>query len=76
VPRILERLRRLPSYGDRIDLLPADVHESRAETMTEFLTAVQERYGSVEAFLRDAGLEDDVVPRLRKRLVEPPDAWD
>ena len=71
LPRLLERLRRLPSYGDRIDLLPADVHESRVETMVEFLDAVQERYGSVEAFLRAAGLEDDVVPRLEERLVEP-----
>lgn len=71
VPQILARLRRLPSYADRIDLLPADVHACSAGTMVEFLAAVDAQYGSVEAFLRAAGLEDDVVPRLRERLVEP-----
>lgn len=40
VPEILARLRRLPSYADRIDLLPADVHACSADTMSQFLTAV------------------------------------
>ncbi len=39
--------------------------------MAEFLRGVDERYGSVPGFLRDAGLEDDVVQRLHDRLVEP-----
>lgn len=72
VPQILARLRRLPSYADRIDLLPADVHACSSGTMVEFLAAVDAQHGSVEAFLRTAGLEDDVLPRLRERLVEPP----
>ncbi len=72
LPAILARLRRLPAYADRIDLLPPEVHESRAETMADFLRAVDEQYGSVAGFLQQAGLEDDVVPRLRERLVDPP----
>ena len=71
VPAIIARLRRLPAYADRIDLLPPEVHECRAETMAEFLRAVDEQYGSVTGFLRAAGLEDEVVERLRDRLVEP-----
>ena len=71
VPAIIARLRRLPAYAERIDLLPPEVHECRAETMAEFLRGVDERYGSVPGFLRDAGLEDDVVQRLHDRLVEP-----
>jgi hypothetical protein len=39
--------------------------------MAEFLRAVDEQYGSVTGFLRAAGLEDEVVERLRDRLVEP-----
>ena len=54
VPAIIARLRRLPAYADRIDLLPPEVHECRAETMAEFLRAVDEQYGSVSAFLREA----------------------
>lgn len=71
VPQVLARLRRLPSYADRIDLLPADVHACSAGTMVEFFQAVDAHYGSVEGFLRQAGLEEHVVPRLRERLVEP-----
>lgn len=74
VPAIIARLRRLPAYADRIDLLPPEVHECRAETMADFLSAVDEQYGSVAGFLREAGLEDDVVQRLRDRLVDPPGA--
>lgn len=70
--RSLARLRRLSAYADRIDLLPPEVHESRAETMADFLRAVDEQYGSVAGFLQRAGLEADVVPRLRERLVDPP----
>lgn len=71
VPAIIARLRRLPAYADRVDLLPPEVHECRPETMVEFLRAIDEQYGSVSGFLREAGLEDDVVQRLRHRLVEP-----
>ena len=42
--------------------------------MADFLRAVDEQYGSVAGFLREAGLEDDVVRRLRERLVVPPGA--
>lgn len=72
VPAIIARLRRLPAYADRIDLLPPEVHECRVETMADFLRAVDERYGAVVGFRREAGLEADVVQRLRDRLVEPP----
>ncbi len=76
VPEILARLRRLPSYTGRVDLLPADVHECRAETMVDFLRAVDEQYGSVAGFLLRAGLEDDVVPRLHDLLVDRSGASD
>lgn len=71
VPQILARLRRLPSYADRIDLLPVEVHACQADTMAQFLTAVDEQFGSVGAYLAGAGLEPEVVDRLRERLVEP-----
>lgn len=71
VPHILARLRRLPSYADRIDLLPPEVHACQAETMAEFLAAVDEQFGSVPGFLRGAELEPDVLNRLRTRLMEP-----
>jgi protein-tyrosine phosphatase len=71
VPQVLDRLRRLPSYADRIDQIPVDVHACEAETMTAFLASVDDQFGSVPGFLADAGLKPDVVERLRARLVEP-----
>jgi protein-tyrosine phosphatase len=73
IPQILDRLRRMPSYADRIDLLPADVHACHADTMAEFLSQVDQRFGSVQGFLSSAGVEPDVVARLRAQLVEPVD---
>jgi protein-tyrosine phosphatase len=74
IPQILARLRRLPSYADRIDLLPADVHACDARTMAEFLVEVDQEFGSVSGFLRAAGVEPAVVDRLRARLVQGPEA--
>lgn len=71
IPQILARLRRLPSYADRIDLLPAEVHACDARTMADFLVEVDEQFGSVQGFLCAAGVEPDVLDRLRARLVEP-----
>lgn len=69
VPQVLARLRRLPSYADRIDLLPVEVHACEAETMTQFLAAVDEQFGSVRGYLHELGLESHVIDQLRARLV-------
>ena len=44
-----------------------------AEVMTEVLDSLDERYGGVESYLRQAGVSAEDVSRLRKRLVDGTD---
>ena len=59
-------LRAKPGRTD-LDLLPLD---TPAEAMARLLTGLRERYGSVEGYLRHIGLGDEIVPTLRKHLLE------
>jgi hypothetical protein len=44
---------------------------ARPEVMLDVLAAVDERYGGVEAYLREAGVEPGDLDRLRDRFVGP-----
>lgn len=73
---ILERLRRHPVYGPRIDQVPQAAYQVRAETMDRFLAAVDERYGGAAGWAASAGLGQDYPERLAALLLEaaPPPA--
>ncbi len=45
--------------------------EPRAEVMTEVLDRVEDCYGGTEAYLREAGVDDEVIASLRSRLLAP-----
>ncbi len=45
--------------------------EPRAEVMAEVLDRVEDRYGGSEAYLREAGVDDEAITRLRSRLLAP-----
>ena len=45
--------------------------EPRAEVMAEVLDRVDDRYGGTEAYLREAGVDDEVIARLRSRMLAP-----
>jgi protein-tyrosine phosphatase len=46
-------------------------HRSSPERMRVFLDRLGERHGSIQGYLRDAGLEAEVLEALRARLLEP-----
>ena len=48
----------------------------RHEAIIEMLAYVRERYGGVEPYLRAAGVSDDQIARLKKRLVETSTGYD
>ncbi|GAB2917891.1 tyrosine-protein phosphatase [Micromonospora polyrhachis] len=48
---------------------PAAYHASPAEAMLMFLTELRERHGSVERYVRDAGLQTDQIAALRAHLL-------
>jgi protein-tyrosine phosphatase len=60
-----------PVYGhDLRTATPGDGTWTRPGTMLRFLDLVGQRHGSIGAFLRDAGLPDEVPARLAALLLE------
>jgi protein-tyrosine phosphatase len=51
--------------------LPDWLTKSPETLILTFLQQVRARYGSIEDYLTDVGLEEEVVPVLRDRLLEP-----
>ncbi len=61
MPHIMARVK------DLTDRLPKGALEVHGETMRATLRRVRENHGGVEAFLRDHGMTDDTVVRLRQK---------
>ena len=68
----MARLRTMVSYGDDVDLYPAQTWRLEADAMRRFLDAVDERYGGVRALLAANGVGPAVVDALTEVLVEAP----
>jgi len=67
---IVERLNSLEGYRTMLAELPPDTMHANPETMMEFLERMRSRHGTMERYAREAGLSDDVVARLRARLLD------
>jgi hypothetical protein len=70
VGRVFARLRRLPSYAERIDRLPPEARGASPGIMAGFLDELKRRYQSVPDLLRELGVPDETLSRLTDRLVE------
>ncbi|MDN5916137.1 MAG: tyrosine-protein phosphatase [Pseudonocardia sp.] len=68
----MERLRRMVSYGDAIDIYPPEASTAEPATIFRFLAAVDDRLGGSRAFLRDHGLSEVQLTELSGRLVHTP----
>jgi hypothetical protein len=68
---VFAQLRRMKSYGERLDAMPAEARITEATTMARFLAAVEREYGGVHRFLGDQGVDDATVEQLREQLTEP-----
>jgi protein tyrosine/serine phosphatase len=69
VPRIAERLRRLGTYGKGLDDVPDERLRSDPETMRDLLAAIDDNFGGVRQWVRDAGLDEATVRRLETLLL-------
>ncbi len=69
VARILERLRRRPAYAHSLQHATVENQTPRAETMIHLLTALDDRYGGAEGYLRRHGWTGDDTARLRAKLL-------
>jgi protein-tyrosine phosphatase len=68
---VFAQLRRMKSYGERLDAMPAEARVTDAATMERFLAAVDVEYGGVRQFLLAHGVTDETLTRLREQLTEP-----
>ena len=66
---IIERLMASEGYQTMLSALPPDTLHAQPETMITLLERVRDRYGSMRAYARDAGVSDDAVGRLAARLL-------
>jgi len=67
---ILERLNAMDGYRDMLDALPPDTQHANPETMIELLDRVSDRWGGFEGYVREAGVGDETIDRLRERVLE------
>lgn len=68
--RIVARLRESDSYGYVFEELPPETLHAEPATMEELLAHVRSRYGSMQGYLREAGVADTALDRLAERLLE------
>ncbi len=68
---ILERLGELDGYKDMLDALPPDTQHANPETMAELIERVGDRWGGFEGYVREAGVDDETLAKLRARTLEP-----
>ncbi len=68
---IIDRLMRTEGYQSMLAALPPDTLHAEPDTMLGFLARLRERHGSLWAYARAAGLDDEALGRLTSRLLEP-----
>lgn len=67
---IVERLLATEGYQSMLSALPPDTLHAEPETMLGLLDGLRERYGSVHEYARAAGVADDTLRILSRRLLE------
>ncbi|RBQ15934.1 hypothetical protein DP939_33580 [Spongiactinospora rosea] len=72
MPRVVDRLRRLPRYRHNMDRLPASVYECRSSSILMLLDSIEAHYGSFHGWARSAGVSDVSVAALRAALMPGP----
>lgn len=69
--RILARLGETESYRTIIAELPAEGHRAEARTMATLLERVRGHYGSMREYALCAGVGEESLARLERRMLEP-----
>jgi protein tyrosine/serine phosphatase len=69
--RIVEFLRRRPTYTNTVDDMHPASLDSEPATMREFLRLLDERYGGARGWARHAGADEATLARLEENLLEP-----
>jgi protein-tyrosine phosphatase len=67
---IIDRLLETEGYQTMLAALPPDTMHAEAETMIAFLDGIRARHGSMRGYARAAGVEEETIERLGRRLLE------
>ncbi len=70
IDAIIERVMNMKSYGDTLKAMPADTLHAKPETMREVVANVSSRYGSMSGYLRESGVSEATLERLRAKCLE------
>jgi protein tyrosine/serine phosphatase len=68
--KIIERLRRTPSYQVVLEHLPPSTLHAKPETMTCLLERIAHQYGSMLGYARSAGVDDATLAGIQRILLE------
>lgn len=68
IERIIERLRKTPTYADDIDSRPISSHFALPETMQDFLDLAERHFGGLMPWLDRHGWTEQDTQALRERL--------
>jgi protein-tyrosine phosphatase len=58
-----------PERAAEVAAFPPWAHRAPMPVIAAFLRLLRERHGSIDGYLTDAGVEDDVLDALRARLL-------
>ena len=68
---VYRRLLRSDTYAHDVARIGLDAHRVDRHTMEAVLDVVDERWGGAAAYLLKAGLDEDDLSALRRRLIQP-----
>ena len=69
IDAIIARVMSMKGYEDALRHMPEDTLHAKPETMEKVVSEITARYGSMEGYLRDAGVDDSVLERLRAKCL-------
>lgn len=70
IDAIIERVMNMKGYEEALLQMPADTLHAKPESMQAVVAHVATRYGSMSDYLRDVGVEEDVLLQLRAKCLE------
>lgn len=70
IDEIIARVMSMKGYQDTLNDMPEDTLHAHPESMETVVAGVAEKWGSMAGYLREGGLADEDVERLRAKCLE------
>jgi protein-tyrosine phosphatase len=70
IDAIIARVLSMKGYEKALEEMPEDTLHAKPETMEAVVTSVGSRYGTMAGFLREAGVSEATLERLRAKCLE------